>query len=60
MPYDHDQIANLDAVIDGLTDPTTLEAWDATDAYDAGMVAASAVRRALAGGGGGDIDGGTP
>jgi len=54
MPYDHDQIANLDAAIDGLDSPTTLETWQATDPYDAGMVAASAVRRALAGG----VDGG--
>lgn len=60
MPYDHDQISDLDAVIDGLDSPTTLEAWVVTDAYDSGMVAASAVRRALAGGGGGDVDGGTP
>lgn len=52
MPFDHDQIANLDAVIDGLDTPTSLETWQATDPYDAGMVAASAVRRALAGGGG--------
>lgn len=55
MPFDHDQIDNLDTVIDGLDAPTTLETWDATDAYDAGMVAASAVRRALAGGGGGSL-----
>lgn len=53
MPYDHDQVDNLDAVIDDLADPTTLETWQATDAYDSGIVAASAVRRALAGGGGG-------
>lgn len=53
MPFDHDQIQNLDAVIDGLDTPTSLETWQATDPYDAGMVAASAVRRALAGGGGG-------
>lgn len=60
MPYDHDQIANLDAVIDGLDSPTSLEMWVATDAYDSGMVAASAVRRALAGGGSGNVDGGGP
>lgn len=53
MPFDHDQIDNLDAVIDGLDAPSTLETWQGTDAYDAGMVAASAVRRSLAGGGGG-------
>lgn len=52
MPFDHDQIDNLDAVIDGLDAPSTLETWQHTDAYDAGMVAASAVRRALAGGAG--------
>lgn len=48
MPFDHDQIDNLDAVIDGLDDPTTLETWQSTDAYDAGIVAASAIRRSLA------------
>lgn len=53
MPFDSDALDNLDAVIDGLSSPTTLETWRATDDYDSGMVAASAVRRALATGGGG-------
>lgn len=57
MPFDHDQIDNLDAVIDGLDTPTTLQAWQSTDAYDAGIVAASAVRRSLSAGGSGILTG---
>ncbi len=57
MPYDHDQIDNLDAVLDDLDSPTTLETYQATDGFDPGMVAASAAKRAIEGGGGGGSTG---
>lgn len=53
MPYDHDVLAELDEQLDALESPTVEEVYDAALPYEAGMVAASAVRRALAGGGGG-------
>lgn len=60
MPSDHDQVANLDAELDALTSPTTLEVLAHSQDYDAGIVAASGVRRAFgAGGGGSQPAGGT-
>lgn len=53
MPYDHDVLAELDEQIDALEGPTVEEVYDAVLPYEPGMVAASAVKRALAGGGGG-------
>lgn len=51
MPYDHDVLAELDEQIDALESPTVEEVYDAVLPYEAGMVAASAVRRVLDGGG---------
>jgi hypothetical protein len=53
MPYDADQIANLEDELDALISPTTEEVLAHSQDYDAGIVAASAARRALSGGGGG-------
>lgn len=53
MPYDHDVLAEMDEQIDALESPTVEEVYDTALPYEAGMVAASAVRRSLAGGGGG-------
>lgn len=57
MPFDDDQLANLDAELDDLVAPTTAEVLDHSQDYDAGFVAASAARRAINGSGGG---GGAP
>lgn len=60
MPLDNvPQIDEIDALLDGLSSPTSLEVYAAMLPYDGDMVAAVGVRRALAGGGG-DVDGGTP
>lgn len=52
MPYDDDQVANLDAELDALVSPTTDDVLARSRDYDAGFVAASAARRAIEGGGG--------
>lgn len=52
MPLDSDQATNLDAELDALVSPTTIEVLQVTDDYEASVVAASAARRAMEGGGG--------
>lgn len=49
MPSDADQITNLDTELDALVSPTSAQTQVVTRDYDAGIVAASAARRALAG-----------
>lgn len=52
MPYDADQIDNLEDEVDALVTPTTEDVLAVSQDYDAGIVAASALRQAAAGGGG--------
>lgn len=47
------QLANLDAELDGLVSPTSSDVYSLSRDYDSDLVAASAVGRAINGGGGG-------
>lgn len=46
MPVTQDWIANLDADLDTLVNPTTSDVLEISQDYEPGIVAASAVRRA--------------
>lgn len=53
MPYDADQIGNLEDELDALVAPSTEDVLSHSQDYDAGIVAAVAARLALSGGAGG-------
>lgn len=54
-----DEVVDLDAVLDGLTDPTASEVYSAVEDFSNAAVAASAAARAINGGGGEPFNGGT-
>lgn len=52
MPYEIPELDEVDAVLDSLVSPTSLEVYEAMLPYNNDMVAAASARRALAGDGG--------